>query len=119
MTRHHIKCTKPVFNLIASGRKTAEVRLNDRLYQTGDIVVIYEGTDWDKGSNGALNPAPKPYFPPPSTASLAIEANRVAIAEILSIVNGGQFGIECGYVLLSFSKFDVVTYDKYINNSGA
>lgn len=115
MTRHHIKCTKPVFNLIADGRKTAEVRFNDRLYQTGDIVIIHEGTDWDNGPNGTLKQGMVPALPP---GSHRLE-RRVAVAEVLSVINGNQFGIEAGYVLLSLSTPNVVTYDKYINNDGA
>ena len=107
MTAHHIKCVKPVFNLLVERRKTAEVRFNDRFYQTGDSLIIYEGLDWDKGLNGTL----KPKGVPPNTSQLE---PRVIMADILSVINGGQFGIEAGYVLLSLDEeFEVKSYNEY------
>lgn len=40
MTRHELKIYKPYADAIVDGRKTFEVRLNDRGYNAGDIVVF-------------------------------------------------------------------------------
>lgn len=42
MTTHELKCDIPHFELLFSGKKTAEFRFNDRNYQNGDELVIRE-----------------------------------------------------------------------------
>lgn len=44
MTTHELKTFPPYFAAVAEGRKTFEVRWNDRAYQAGDMVVLRE---WD------------------------------------------------------------------------
>jgi hypothetical protein len=42
MTETHIlKIDEPYYNAVASGKKTFEIRYNDRGYQAGDNVVLY------------------------------------------------------------------------------
>lgn len=41
---HYLKCWPKFFGLVASGRKPFEVRKNDRRFEVGDRVVMYE---WD------------------------------------------------------------------------
>jgi len=105
MTTHHLKSTKPVFRLLADKLKTAEVRLDDRLYQTGDTLIIYEGTDWDRQPDGTLKPGLRP-----ATTSIEQPDRKVVIAKVLSIINGGQFGIKEGHVLMSLSDVLVTAY---------
>lgn len=40
--RHELKCASQYYNAIKEGRKTAEIRENDRDYQTGDILELRE-----------------------------------------------------------------------------
>lgn len=42
MTTHSIKCKPEYFQPIIEGRRTAEVRENDRDYQEGDTLLIKE-----------------------------------------------------------------------------
>lgn len=35
---HEVKCRQPYFDDVASGRKTAELRIDDRGYEVGDIL---------------------------------------------------------------------------------
>lgn len=39
---HVIKCEQPYFEAILDGRKTFEIRFNDRGYQAGDTVTLLE-----------------------------------------------------------------------------
>jgi hypothetical protein len=38
MMRHNVKCWSKYFDDVKSGKKSFEVRLNDRNYQVGDIL---------------------------------------------------------------------------------
>ena len=40
-TIHHVKTVWPHFDEVMRGRKTAEIRHNDRLYTVGDVLVQY------------------------------------------------------------------------------
>lgn len=39
---HELKCAQPHFDDVASGRKTAELRLDDRGYEVGDTLRLRE-----------------------------------------------------------------------------
>ena len=39
---HELKILPYYFNLVESGMKTFEIRLNDRNYQVGDILILHE-----------------------------------------------------------------------------
>lgn len=41
-TTHDVKCWPMYFEAICTGRKTYEVRLNDRNYREGDAILIRE-----------------------------------------------------------------------------
>ena len=45
MYLHHIKIERPYYDAVREGRKTFEIRSNDRGYQAGDIVVMIPLTD--------------------------------------------------------------------------
>lgn len=45
MKKHSLKCIEPYFTFVNEGYKTFEVRLNDRNYQTGDIVILNKYPD--------------------------------------------------------------------------
>jgi len=42
MTAHELKILPPYFEEVRKGRKTFEIRENDRDYQTGDTVILQE-----------------------------------------------------------------------------
>lgn len=42
---HHLKITKPWYADVRSGRKTFEVRKDDRSFQTGDLLRLYPYPD--------------------------------------------------------------------------
>lgn len=77
---HNLKIQSVHFNDVLAGRKTAEVRFNDRDYQVGDCLNLLE-IDEDEALTGQdLN------------------------AEISHVLHGGQFGIEKGWCVLSLTK---------------
>mgnify|MGYP000173923804 CR=1 FL=1 len=80
--RHQIKIDRALFQDLRLGRKTAEVRKDDRNYQVGDILIIYP---FDKETG-------KP------------DGVDFVCREITHKLSGGQFGIEQGYCLLSIKK---------------
>jgi ASC-1-like (ASCH) protein len=41
MTHHELKIEEPYFEAVCEGRKTFEIRLDDRGYQAGDTVELY------------------------------------------------------------------------------
>lgn len=42
MSEHLLKVIPPYFDALADGRKTFEVRKNDRAYQAGDVLLLRE-----------------------------------------------------------------------------
>lgn len=79
MATHELKIHPALFDAVMRGEKTAEIRRNDRRFQLGDRLVIY------------------PFDPVANERVGDDECWRV----VTHIVQGGQYGIESGYVLLS------------------
>lgn len=77
---HELKVDKQFFHDIEIGRKTFEVRLNDRNFKVGDGVSLKE---WDSEK--------KEY-----TKNFMSPLSR----RITFILQGGQYGIKKGYVVL-------------------
>lgn len=75
---HELKTWKPYFMEIFMGKKKFEVRKNDRDFKVGDNLILKE-YDNDK----------KEY------------TGREMSTYINYILDGGQFGIEEGYVVMS------------------
>ena len=42
VTVHELKCVQPFFDDIEAGRKTFEIRRNDRDFQIGDVLLLIE-----------------------------------------------------------------------------
>lgn len=80
ITLHELKIQSAHFNDVLAGRKTAEVRFNDRDYQVGDCLNLQE-IDEDEALTGQ-------------------ELN----AEISHVLHGGQFGITKGWCVLSLTN---------------
>ena len=77
MRVHEIKCREPYFREVRCGRKTFEVRKNDRGYQDGDVLILRA---WDVDA-GFLPADP-------------------VVCRVTYMLNGGQFGIEQGNCIL-------------------
>ncbi len=88
-TVHQLKTWGRYFDAVADGRKTFEVRRNDRAFQTGDVIerarMDNEGRYYSHGSDGHLS--------------------RVTLRKrITYLLQGGQFGIEPGYCVLGLGE---------------
>lgn len=86
MTTHELKCWGSFFDAVADGRKTFEVRFNDRDYQVGDVLCLQR---WE--------PAMEAYS---YTAAGSIIEIEKAISYILY---GDQFGLTKGFVVLGLA----------------
>lgn len=52
MKIHNLKCWPEYFEAIAQGRKTFEIRYDDRAYETGDVLFLREYSPFDKTYSG-------------------------------------------------------------------
>lgn len=86
-TIHHLKTTDRYFDAVEDGSKTFEVRLNDRAFQTGDVLVLRRYEDTPIG--------PRPTIP-----------FREIRKRVTFILQGGQFGIEPRYCVLGLGPID-------------
>ena len=77
---HNLKIWPLYFKRILYGEKKFEVRKNDRDFQVGDTIILNE-----------YDPETKTYTD-----------NNIRV-EITYILNGGQFGIEPGYCVMSLN----------------
>lgn len=86
-TEHKLKTISRYWDAVADGRKTFEVRLNDRAFQTGDILVL------EKFSDDGM------YLTDGYTAKKLTIRKRITY-----LLQGGQFGIEPGYCVLGLGE---------------
>lgn len=77
---HELKIWKEYFEEVFMGRKTFEVRKNDRNFQKGDILILKE---WDNEKQEYTG--------------------RQMARGISYILNGGQFGVENGFVVMALA----------------
>lgn len=75
---HELKIWPEYFEEILAGTKTFEVRKNDRDFKTGDILLLMETID-------------------------DMHTGRGVSKTISYILQGGQFGIAEGYVIMSLA----------------
>lgn len=83
---HQVKCINPFFEDVMAGRKTFEIRKNDRDYKVGDLMILRE-------------------------YSLEREKymGRRYLVEITYIYEGskhGKFGLHKGFVILGVRNFE-------------
>jgi hypothetical protein len=90
MTTHELKCWPEMFDAVADGRKTFDVRKNDRGYQTGDRLVLRKYRP--DGPNGPCYLSPVDY---------AVAPDRAAMVEVEVTYMLSGFGIEPGHVVMS------------------
>lgn len=79
---HELKCWPPYFEAILSGRKTFEVRENDRNFWAGDLLRLREFSPGGEGT-------PHGY------------TGRELTRRVTYVLDGNQFGIATGYVVIA------------------
>lgn len=85
---HELKTIQPYFNAVYNGTKTFELRKNDRDYKVGDILNLREYDD------------------------IVREYRDRSISKRVNyILEGGQFGLQKGFVILGLT--DLVTVVKF------
>lgn len=89
MQHHDLKTWPEYYKRVETGQKTFEVRKNDRDFQVGDTVSLYQ---YDKVA-------------PPSGRPVEDFEERLKF-KIGYILHGGNFGIEPGYCVLQLVKID-------------
>ena len=85
MTTHNLKTWPEHWDAVRARMKTFEVRRNDRGFQVGDTLHLLR---WCPRRNGIL--------PANDAAALIIE-------HVTYVLEGGQFGIEPGFVVLGLA----------------
>lgn len=93
MTHHILKCPEPYFTEIKAGRKTFEVRLNDRFYQQGDTVDLVR---WDNRRNDSGH-----IILTKNDRDRALVTNEKLTFKIGPVLQGGMFGIKKAYCVFS------------------
>lgn len=88
---HKLKTHPPMFRAARDGRKTFEVRKDDRAYQAGDFVTLEY---YDPAVPSA------PFAPPPLPTTAGDDLSPITF-QIGFVLRGGQYGIEPGYVVFS------------------
>ena len=78
MKTHELKTWSEYFEDVFMGRKTFEVRFNDRDFQLGDYVILREYNNEKQEYTG-----------------------RMMARRVLYILQGGAFGIAKGYIVMA------------------
>lgn len=77
-TEHYLKCWPNYYHRVVDRVKAFEVRKNDRDFQTGDTLILFE---WDPGTE-------------------SYTGNEIS-CKITYILHGPAFGIQEGYCVMS------------------
>lgn len=88
MAVHKLKTWPEFFNQVLAGRKTGELRKDDRGFEADDVIYLEE---WD--------PETEEY------------TGRWVRFLATSVLKGGQFGLKKGYCLISF-HYDLIQTSK-------
>lgn len=83
--QHLLKTLARYYDAVADGRKTFEVRRNDRAFQTGDELLLER---WEETKYGLTESSPR----------------QLLKVKITYLLQGGQFGIEPAYCVLGFKR---------------
>lgn len=85
MAHHDLKCRQDYYVEVIAGRKTFEVRRDDRAFAVGDTVRLHE-VIWASCDCGK---------------TIVVSTGRSSqLFEIASKVDGGEFGIAHGYCVI-------------------
>lgn len=89
MSEHRLKTLARYWDAIEDGSKTFEVRLNDRAFQTGDILIL------EKMDNDG-----RFYETLPGERFTARSIRK----RVTYLLQGGQFGIEPRYCVMGLGE---------------
>lgn len=88
-TKHLLKILPEYFEEVLKGNKTFEIRKNDRGFKLGDILILAE-----------------------YSISIQSFTGRVIEKEVTYILEGGSFGIEKSFVVMSLQALPISIFDK-------
>lgn len=83
MKEHKLKTWIPYYQEVKNGNKTFEIRKNDRDFEVGDILILEE---WNHDTQ--------------------TYTGNFIYKKVKYITQGGKFGIEEGYVVMSLANFN-------------
>lgn len=101
MTIHELKTVQPYFDAVASGEKNFDVRPNDRSFQRGDTVELYE---WHDISTSEFAPCRLCRYAGPGHSHYVLPSNP--LRRRISYVFSGDprfTGVVPGYVVLGLA----------------
>lgn len=84
--QHRLKTWREYYAAVISGEKTFEVRLDDRHYEVGDELHLF---DFDQTSDG-------------------VSFHGSCLCDVTYVLKGGQFGIEQGYVVMGIKLTKII-----------
>lgn len=90
---HVLKTVNHYWDAVKSGEKTFEVRLNDRAFQAGDVLVLRR-----------VDGQGRPDALPEDNSSMF--ANSDLTYRVTYLLQGGQFGIEPRYCVLGLGPME-------------
>lgn len=88
MTEHILKCWPEFFQETWEGRKTFELRKNDRDYQVGDTIILRE---WDNVAERYVG--------------------RRITGEIVYLVEGGKFGLDEEWCIFQLEQWCYLRFE--------
>ncbi len=89
MKTHNLKTDPDVFRAVQSGRKTFEIRKDDRGFQLGDYLVLLE-TKYD----GMLMNSDPHNYP-------LLYTGAACVRRVTHILHGPIYGLQEGWVIMS------------------
>ena len=90
MKNHELKTDPDVFQQTWEGRKTFEIRKNDRDYQSGDVLILRE----TRFSGEAMR----------NDAAKLMYTERSVVQAVTSILHGPIYGLAEGWCVMSVSN---------------
>lgn len=87
--RHRVKTWPAEFEAVQAGDKTADLRRNDRDYRVGDILILAE---WDPHARTVDEH---------QVEHAGVLTGREQTRQVSHVLDGGQFGLQPGFVMLS------------------
>jgi hypothetical protein len=96
---HELRCWAPYFDEIKAGRKTFELRRDDRGYQKGDELVLVR----------ADPEHPHGFWTESGAPALRNEAATLRM-RVTYITHGGRFGLQDGWVCMGISEISEPAY---------
>lgn len=96
---HQLKCERQYFEAVAAGRKTFEVRENDRDFQEGDYLAMNEIVTGENTPTGY------------------IYTNRSCLVVVDYILEDVQY-LQPGYVCMAIKPCHIITQNSNLINGG-